>query len=112
MAPPSKTGGVVLPPVYREGTTPPSPYVGRFLAQLTTYAADLRRLRVGSVVPTPLTREQVVAAAREAKREDIYHSTTIEGYRVTPADVDAVLSGRPVSGRTPDEVERVLALKG
>jgi Fic family protein len=54
----------------------------------------------------------VLEAARTAKRDDIYHSTTIEGYRVSPAEVDAVLSGKPTEGRTPDEVERLLALQG
>jgi hypothetical protein len=112
LAPPSKTGRLILPPVYREGRRAASPYVGRFVAQLTTYAGDLRRAKVGGTVHSPLTREAVVAAARTAKRDDIYHSTTIEGYRVTPAEVDAVLSGKPAAGRTADEVERLLALQG
>lgn len=112
LATPSKTGRLVLPPVYREGTAAASPYVGRFIAQLTGYASDLRRAKIGGRARPPLTREQVVAAARSAKRDDIYHSTTIEGYRVTPAEVDAVLSGKPAAGRTPDEVERLLALQG
>lgn len=112
LAPPSKIGRLILPPTYREGTPAASPYVGRFVAQLTTYAHNFRRAKVGTAMRSPLTREEVVAAARTAKRDDIYHSTTIEGYRVTPAEVDAVLSGKPVAGRTADEVERLLALQG
>jgi hypothetical protein len=112
LAPPSKTGRLILPPLYREGTPAASPYVGRFTAQITAYAADLRRAKIGGAKHTRLTYEEVVAAARTAKRDDIYHSTTIEGYRVTPAEVDAVLSGKPAAGRTPDEVERLLALQG
>ena len=112
LATPSKTGRLVLPPVYREGTAASSPYVGRFIAQLTGYATDLRKARIGASAPRPLTHEGVVSAARAAKRDDIYHSTTIEGYRVTPAEVDAVLLGRPVEGRTSDEIQRLLALQG
>jgi hypothetical protein len=112
LATPSKTGRLVLPPVYREGTAASSPYVARFIAQLTGYATDLRKARIGASAPRPLAHEGVVSAARAAKRDDIYHSTTIEGYRVTPAEVDAVLLGRPVQGRTPDEIQRLLALQG
>lgn len=112
LAPPSKTGRLILPPVYREGTPAGSPYVGRFIAQVSGYAGDLRRAKIGAATSARLTREEVVAAARTAKRDDVYHSTTIEGYRVTPAEVDAVLSGKPAAGRTPDEVERILALQG
>lgn len=108
----SKIGRIVLPPAYREGTAAPSPYVGRFVAQLTEYARDLKKAKVGTKLGKPLLRAEVIARAQAAKRDDIYHSTTIEGYRVTPADVEAVLSGRPVAGRTPDEIERLMALKG
>jgi Fic family protein len=108
----SKTGDIVLPSVYRETTVGPSPYVDRFVAQLTDYARDLTRARIGTRLGKPLPRADIIARAQAAKRDDIYHSTTIEGYRVTPADVEAVLSGRPVAGRTPDEVERLMALKG
>ncbi|MBU6366081.1 MAG: Fic family protein [Gemmatimonadetes bacterium] len=56
--------------------------------------------------------EVTMAFAREAKLEDTYQSTTIEGYRVTREDVQAVLAGRPHQGRTPDEIERLMALTG
>lgn len=32
--------------------------------------------------------------AREHKKYDTYHSTSLEGYRITPEDVDVLLSGR------------------
>ncbi|MGH2821951.1 MAG: Fic family protein, partial [Thermoleophilaceae bacterium] len=112
LATPSKTGRIVLPAVYREGTAAPSAYVDRFVAQLTEYARDLKKAKIGNRARNPLPRAEIIARAQSAKRDDIYHSTTIEGYRVTPADVEAVLSGKPVAGRTPDEVERLMALKG
>lgn len=39
-------------------------------------------------------------------------ATTIEGYRVTPEDLEAVFSGKPVQGTTPEEAERRFALLG
>ncbi len=56
--------------------------------------------------------EDTLAFARDAKREDTYHSTTIEGYRITRAEVEAVVAGRAHAGRTPDEIERLMALTG
>ena len=43
---------------------------------------------------------------------DTYHSTTIEGYRITREEVRAVLEGVPYEGRTQDEIARLMALKG
>ncbi|MCL5773106.1 MAG: Fic family protein [Firmicutes bacterium] len=36
---------------------------------------------------------QLLAPAKEHKKYDTYHSTTLEGYRITPEEVDALLSG-------------------
>lgn len=37
---------------------------------------------------------QLLKQAREHKKYDTYHSTSLEGYRITPEDVDVLLSGR------------------
>ncbi len=36
---------------------------------------------------------ELLRQAKEHKRYDTYHSTTLEGYRITPEEVDALLSG-------------------
>lgn len=54
----------------------------------------------------------VLARARDAKLEDTYHSTTIEGYRITRDDIRAVEEGVPNAGTSPEELERLMALKG
>lgn len=54
----------------------------------------------------------VLRTARTAKLEDTYHSTTIEGYRITRDEVRAVIEGCSYQGRTPEEIERLMALKG
>ena len=37
---------------------------------------------------------QLLKQARKHKKYDTYHSTSLEGYRITPEDVDVLLSGR------------------
>lgn len=59
-----------------------------------------------------MSREMVIQLARSAKLEDTYHSTTIEGYRITQEEVRAVLEGVPYEGRSPEEITRLLALEG
>jgi Fic family protein len=71
-------------------------------ALLAPREATLQRLNAATILRT----------ARAAKLEDTYHSTTIEGYRVTRDEVRAVIAGRAYQGRTPEEIERLMALTG
>lgn len=59
-----------------------------------------------------LSLTDVLARARVEKLEDTYHSTTIEGYRITREDVRAVVEGVAFAGKTAQDVERLMALKG
>ena len=57
--------------------------------------------------------EELITAANESKRYDVYHSTSIEGYRVTPDEVSILLAG--AQARTPGdpvEVENRMAVLG
>lgn len=38
---------------------------------------------------------QLLKEAKEHKKYDTYHSTSLEGYKITPKEVDALLSGNP-----------------
>ena len=42
--------------------------------------------------------DELLKQAKENKKYDTYHSTSLEGYRITPEDVDALLSGQPPQG--------------
>jgi Fic family protein len=57
-------------------------------------------------------RGALLAQARAAKAYDAYHSTTIEGYRIRPEEVSAVISGVAVGGHDPDEVRSRMAVAG
>jgi len=57
-------------------------------------------------------RDELLVQAREAKAYDAYHSTTIEGYRIRPEEVSAVISGTMVGGHDPEEVRSRMAVAG
>jgi len=50
------------------------------------------RSKIARIKKQPLA--QLLKQAREHKKYDTYHSTSLEGYRITPEDVDMWLSGR------------------
>lgn len=62
--------------------------------------------------------DQLLAQAREHKRHDTYHSTTLEGYRITPEEVDALLSGiipeekRAAGDKYLEEIKNRMAILG
>ncbi len=109
----AKRGALVLPPTVTAAPRTSAPWLDRFAELFGRGAAELRTAKVGLPVPAAFDRDDILTVARAAKREDTYHSTTIEGYRVSREEVDAVLSGKPTDvGRTQDEVRRLMALKG
>jgi len=55
-------------------------------ALLTQFSARIKNLK-----RKPL--DELVTEAKEHKKYDTYHSTTLEGYKITPEEVEALLSG-------------------
>lgn len=89
------------------------PWADRFRARLARAAEVARPVMEEAESSIPrLSQDEVLARARDAKLDDAYHSTTIEGYRITREDVRVVEEGVASGGRTPEEVERLMALKG
>ena len=89
------------------------PGLDRLQARLSRAAAVVGELAGEAeqrLAPKP--EAAVLRVARSAKLEDTYHSTTIEGYRISRDEVRAVLEGRPYEGRTQDEITRLMALQG
>lgn len=80
--------------------------LNRALEEVSTLVAKSERTM------TRFDAERIVATARAAKIEDTYHSTTIEGYRITREEVMAVIEGKRYAGRSPEETERLMALQG
>lgn len=109
----ARRSALVLPPTVASAPRTSAPWLDRFAELFGRGASELRAAKVGLPVPSALARADILKVARAAKREDTYHSTTIEGYRVSREEVDAVLSGRATTAnRTADEVRRLMALRG
>lgn len=104
---------LVIPPYISAQPSLREPWLDRFRAKLAR-AADVsaETVRASGVDLTPAPLGSILAQARMAKAEDTYHSTTIEGYRITREHVRAVLAGAPLDSPDRAEMERLMALKG
>ena len=70
------------------------PWVIRQEQQLEEFERTLDKQlgpKIKQLTKHPL--RELLAQAKEHKKYDTYHSTTLEGYRITPEEVDALLSG-------------------
>ncbi|MCH8810254.1 MAG: Fic family protein [Gemmatimonadetes bacterium] len=106
-------GDIVVPNYMTARPSTRDPGLDRLQARLCR-AAEVMGELVGDNEETisPMSEMAVIRVARSAKLEDTYHSTTIEGYRISREEVRAVLEDVPYEGRTPDEITRLMALKG
>ena len=90
-----------------------SPWLERHRVRMARAVDTVSSLLASREAALPrLDGAAVLAVARAAKAEDTYHSTTIEGYRITREEVRAVIEGRQYAGRSAAETERLMALKG
>lgn len=70
------------------------PWVIRQEVQIKEFEAALEKglkTKISKIKKRPL--KELLAQAREHKKYDTYHSTTLEGYQITPEQVEALLSG-------------------
>lgn len=89
------------------------PWLDRYRARLARAAEVARQVVIESGLSLDAQPVSfVLAEARSAKADDTYHSTTIEGYRVTREQVRYVLEGMPLDSPDRAEMERLMALKG
>lgn len=88
-------------------------HVTRFRDQLRVYRDRVEPI-LGDLNLPRWKLEKILAYAEQTKKYDAYHSSTIEGYRVTQEEIQALIEGRPVNstGATKEEIERKMALKG
>jgi hypothetical protein len=89
------------------------PWLDRQAAVFARYADAVEREIGAAEAELPrFTIPELLRHAGEAKAYDAYHSTTIEGYRISPAEVSAVVSGAPVAGHDPESVRSRMAVAG
>jgi len=56
--------------------------------------------------------ESLLSQARDAKTYDVYHSTSLEGYRIRYEDVSVLLGGAPQGGSSEEEIRNRMAVLG
>lgn len=116
---PSRTGvgaRIAIPPVLQEaarGTG--SPWLDAQAMRLARQEAEAGRI-VGSAVPElpKFNWSTLQANAEENKAYDAYHSTTMEGYRISRDISDAIVRGEPLPDGPQDRktLEAAMAVQG
>lgn len=94
------------------------PWVIRQEQQITEFkdalneklAKDSKRLKKHSI-------DHLLKQAKEHKKYDTYHSTTLEGYQITPEEVEALLSGKvskdqKTQGESVEKIKNRMAIIG
>lgn len=77
------------------------PWVIRQEGQIKEFEAALGKAlkaKINRINMRPL--KELLTQAREHKKYDTYHSTTLEGYQITPEQVEALLSGVTPEGES------------
>ncbi|MBI5399717.1 Fic family protein [Candidatus Saganbacteria bacterium] len=56
--------------------------------------------------------DNVLKIAVDRKKYDVYHSTTIEGYNITPKEVEAVILGKKLKDKSFEKIRNEMAILG
>ncbi len=80
--------------------------MARFQDQIEVVVEDAR------LGQPQLTLGELVDSARKAKTHDLYHSTSIEGYRLRYEDVSVILGGNPTGALSEEGVRNRTAVLG
>ena len=104
---------LVVPTYIRETATTRRPWLDRLHMQMESFGEQVREV-IGQVEieMTPRPIEPLLSQARGAKAHDIYHSTSIEGYRIRYEDVSVLLGGTPAGGSSEEEIRNRMAVLG
>lgn len=105
---------LIVPPRVRDFPTTRRPWLDRLTVQVEGFSEQIAGLSAElAVEPPTFAIEELIEQARRAKAYDLYHSTSIEGYRIRYEDVSVLLGGTPVpSGLTEEEARTRMAVLG
>jgi Fic family protein len=105
---------LVVPPRVRDLITTRRPWLDRLVVQIESFSDQITGLAAElDAEPPAFETGELLAQATRAKSYDVYHSTSIEGYRIRYEDVSVLLGGTPVSGGlTQEEVRTRMAVLG
>jgi hypothetical protein len=96
---------LIVPPRVRDVPTTRRPWLDRLNVQIEAFSEQIAGLPL-DVEPPAFAVGELLTDAREAKSSDVYHSTSIEGYRIRYEDVSALLGGTPAPGGLTEEETR------
>ena len=118
-APPARTGvgtRIIIPPVLLSAHAGGgSPWVDAQMMRLARQTREADALIGAEAVALPtFAFRRLAANARQSKVFDAYHSTTMEGYRISPEIAEAIVRGDAMVDATQDakSLEAAMAVQG
>ena len=104
---------LVVPPQVSAFRSTRRPWLDRLLLQMTMSSEQIKAV-TASVEAEAVRRpiESLLSQARDAKTHDVYHSTSLEGYRIRYEDVSVLLGGAPEGGSSEEEIRNRMAVLG
>jgi hypothetical protein len=118
-APPSRTGvgtRILIPPaILAQPRASGSPWLDEQAMRLERQSAEIPKLLKSQIAALPSFRlPRLIANAVQAKAYDAYHSTTMEGYRISPDVVHAIVRADPLPDGPQDEasLRATMAVQG
>jgi len=104
---------LVIPPQISALESTRRPWLDRLLLQMTMSSEQITAV-TASVEAEAARRsiESLLSQARDAKTYDVYHSTSLEGYRIRYEDVSVLLGGAPAGGSSEEEIRNQMAVLG
>jgi len=105
---------LLVPPRVRDIPTTRRPWLDRLIIQIGGFSEQVAGLVADlDVEPPGFPVEELLGRAKQAKSYDLYHSTSIEGYRIRYEDVSVLLGGvQAPGGLTEEEVRTRMAVLG
>ncbi len=104
---------LIIPPEVRTLPTTRRPWLDRLNIQLRSFQEQIVEEMGGlDLAKPPLTTSGLIELARKAKIQDVYHSTSIEGYRIRFEDVSVLLGGSPQGALGEEEIRNRMAVMG
>ncbi len=115
IAPPARTGvgtRIEVPVVLRaQPRGSGSPWLDEQMMRLTRQTSEVATVLGKQPAALPrFAAPKLMGSARESKAYDAYHSTTMEGYRISPEVVEAIVRGEPRPDGPKDEKELAAAM--
>jgi Fic family protein len=104
---------LIVPPQIRDTPTTHRPWLDRQNLQFHTFQQQITEIvDQFDLRDSSFSAPDLIAEARGAKAYDVYHSTSIEGYRIRYEDVSVLLGGSPEGALAEEEIRNRMAILG